>query len=260
MDREEIAQGCLDQAEWAAKLGSSMYEALLQRMSEDVRAGGPCLVAIEPQMARSQMLAPLLLLAAIHRMVLEGRLPEVARFYPSTGGQADVDALWPHFLEAVPRAVLPVCVQTNEIGRCCALIPGFLEVARRTGLPLRLLEIGASAGLNLRWDHLPFLDAPATIRVVERRGCDLNPIDPTLDDSRALLSFIWADQTDRLQQLAEVIEIARRVPAPVDRCDAIDWLRNPPCRAAARCGDRCLPLRCDAVADRRRPRERPVRD
>ncbi|MGH9370717.1 MAG: DUF2332 family protein [Vicinamibacterales bacterium] len=28
---------------------------------------------------------------------------------------------------------------------------------RQTGLPLRLLEIGVSAGLNLRWDHFPFL-------------------------------------------------------------------------------------------------------
>jgi hypothetical protein len=56
--------------------------------------------------------------------------------------------------------------------------------------------------------------------------CDLNPIDPTLDESRAaLLCFVWPDQTDRLQLLAEVIEIARRVPAPVDRCDAVDWLR-----------------------------------
>jgi hypothetical protein len=226
MDREEIAQGCLDQVKWGTKLGSPMYEALLQRMAEDVRAGGPCLAALEPHMGRLRMLAPLLLLAAIHRMVLEGNLPKAARFYPSMGGRAEVDALWPHFLEAVPRAVLPVCVQTNEIGRSCALLPGFLEVARHTGLPLRLLEIGASSGLNLRWDHFPFLDVLDTIRVVERRGCDLNPIDPTLEDSRpALLSFIWPDQTDRLQQLAEVIEIARRVPAPVDRCDAVDWLR-----------------------------------
>ena len=78
---------------------------------------------------------------------------------------------------------------------------------RQTGLPLRLLEIGASAGLNLRWDHFPFLDVPATIRVAERRGCDLNPIDPTLDESRAaLLCFVWPDQTERLQVLAEVID------------------------------------------------------
>jgi hypothetical protein len=226
MDREEITQGCLDQVKWAAKLGSPMYEALLQRMAEDVCAGGPCLAALEPHVGRSRMLAPLLLLSAIHRMVLEGKLPEAAGFYPSMGGQADVDALWPHFLEAVPRAVLPVCIQTNEIGRSCALLPGFLEVARQTGLPLRLLEIGASAGLNLRWDHFPFLDVPANVRVVERRGCDLNPIDPTLDESRpALLSFIWPDQSDRFQQFTAVIEIARCLPAPVDRSDAVDWLR-----------------------------------
>jgi hypothetical protein len=44
MDCEEIAQGCLHQAAWAAKLGSTMYEALLQRMAEDVRLGGPSLI------------------------------------------------------------------------------------------------------------------------------------------------------------------------------------------------------------------------
>jgi hypothetical protein len=225
-DRDQIAQACLDQAEWARKLGSPMYEALLCRMADDVRAGGPCLAALEPHMPRSRTLAPLLLLAAIHRMVLEGQLPGAARFYPSAGGHADEDALWPYLLEAFPRAVVPACVQTNEVERSRALLPGFVEVVRQTGLPLRLLEIGASAGLNLRWDHFPFLDVPGTVRVAERRGCDLNPIDPTLDESRgALLCFVWPDQTDRLQRLTEAIEIARRVPAPVDLSDAVDWLR-----------------------------------
>jgi len=136
-----------------------------------------------------------------------------------------VNGLWPHLLKAVPHAVLPVTLQTNEVERSRALLPGFLEVARHTGLPLRLLEIGASAGLNLRWDHFAFLDVPGTVRVVERRGCDLNPIDPTLDESRAaMLCFVWPDQTDRLQKLQEAIEIARRVPAPVDCSDAVDWL------------------------------------
>ncbi len=227
MDREEIAQGCLEQAGWAAKLGSPMHEALLRRMAEDVRAGGPCLAALEPHMVRTRMLACLLLLAAIHRMVLEGRLPEAAPFYPSVGGRVDVDALWPHFLEAVPRAVVPACVQTNEVGRSHALLPGFLEVVRRTGLPLRLLEIGASAGLNLLWDHFPFLDVPAIVHVIERRGCDLNPMDPTLDESRpAMLCFVWPDQTDRIRQLNEVLDIARRIPAQVDRSDAVPWLET----------------------------------
>jgi hypothetical protein len=227
MDREEIAQGCLDQAGWASKLGSPMYEALLRRIADDVRAGGPCLAAVEPHAVRSRMLAPLRLLAAIHRIVLEGRLPDAARFYPSAGGHVDVEALWPHFLEAVPQAVLPECVQTNEVERSRALLPGFLEVARHTHLPLRLLEIGASAGLNLRWDHFAFLDVPDTIEIVERRGCDLNPIDPALDESRpALLCFVWPDQTERLRKLAEAIEIARRVPAEVDPSDAVAWLET----------------------------------
>jgi hypothetical protein len=177
-------------------------------------------------MERTRMLAPLLLLAAIHRMVLEGAFPAAAPYYPSAGGRADEDALWPHLHEAVPHAILPACVQTNEVERARALLPGFLEVARLTGLPLRLLEIGASAGLNLRWDHFPFLDVPGTIRVAERRGCDLNPIDPTLDESRGtLLCFVWPDQVDRLQKLDEAIAIARRVPAPVDRADCVEWLR-----------------------------------
>jgi len=63
--------------------------------------------------------------------------------------------------------------------------------------------------------------------VVERRGCDLNPIDPTLDESRPLLlSFIWPDQSGRFQQFTEVLEVARRVPAQVDRSDAIPWLQT----------------------------------
>jgi hypothetical protein len=227
MDREEIAQSCLVQSGLAAKLGSPMSEALLQRMADDVRAGGPCLAALEPHMERTRMLGSQLLLAAVHRMVLGGQLPEAERFYPSMGGHADVDALWPHFLAAVPRAELPVNVQMNDVGRSRALLPGFLEVVRHTGLPLRLLEIGTSAGLNLRWDHFPFLDVPATVRVVERRGCDLNPIDPTLKESRpAILCFLWADQTDRFRQFNEAIEIARRVPAPVDRSDAVPWLQT----------------------------------
>jgi hypothetical protein len=227
MDREEIAQSCLVQAEWTEKLGSPMYTALLHRITEDVRAGGPCLAAMEPHVVRARGLAPLLLLSAVHRMVLDGKVPEAAKFYPSAGGTVDVETLWPHFLDAVPQAVLPVCVQTNEVRRSRGLLPGFVEVAKKTGLPLRLLEIGSSAGLNLRWDHFPFLDVPDFVRVAERRGCDLNPIDPTLDESKpAMLCFVWPDQKERLQQLIETLEIARRVPARVDQSDAIPWLEK----------------------------------
>jgi hypothetical protein len=51
-----------------------------------------------------------------------------------------------------PRPLVDDPVQTNEPARSAGLLGGFLEIARRTGLALRLLEVGASAGLNLRFD------------------------------------------------------------------------------------------------------------
>lgn len=43
--------------------------------------------------------------------------------------------------------------QTNAVGRCAALYPALSFVAERVGgEPFELLELGASAGLNLRWD------------------------------------------------------------------------------------------------------------
>lgn len=162
-------------------------------------------------------------------MVLEGRVPELAQHYPSVGGEPG-DA-WPPFREVlgehreVLRDLITRPVQTNEVGRSAALIGGFLTVARETGLPLRLLEIGASAGLNLRWDRCRyesdgwswgdpaspvrftdvFEDAvpePVAGAVTERAGCDLAPVDPTTQEGRiTLLSYTWPDQTERLERL-----------------------------------------------------------
>jgi hypothetical protein len=97
------------------------------------------------------------LMGAAHRLVLSGEAPALARHYPSVGGEPG-DA-WPPFLDLLRerrdelRVLVEHPVQTNEPARCAALLGGFLEVARSTGLPLRLLEVGASAGLNLRFDR-----------------------------------------------------------------------------------------------------------
>ena len=45
-------------------------------------------------------------------------------------------------------------VQTNEPQRCTVLLPAFATVARLAGgTPLALIEVGASAGLNLLFDR-----------------------------------------------------------------------------------------------------------
>ncbi|MDQ4125573.1 MAG: DUF2332 domain-containing protein, partial [Actinomycetota bacterium] len=142
-------------------------------------------------------------------------------------------------------------LQTNEPGRAAALVGGFLTVAERFGLPLNVLEVGASAGLNLRWDRFLYEargrtwgDPASPVRlcdfnsetlppfgvdavVAARRGCDPNPIDPSTDEGATLLlSFVWPDQAGRISLLRGAIEVARDVPATVDREPASSWLRT----------------------------------
>jgi hypothetical protein len=62
---------------------------------------------------------------------------------------------------------------------------------------------------------------------VERRGCDLLPIDPTSDDGvLTLKALVWADLVEHVGMLEEAIEISNRVPAPVDHADGAEWLER----------------------------------
>ncbi len=190
----------------------------------------------------------------MHRLVLEGRVPELAAHYPThrrDGGPLDA---WPAFRDvliehaAEIRDGLTDTPQTNEVGRAAPPVGGLLTVAEATGgLPVRLLEASASAGLNLRADHfrllheggaygpespvvlggawrgLPPVDAP--LAVAERRGCDRNPLDATSPDAqRRLLSYVWPDQAGRVARLRAAFEVAARVPATVVRAGAADFL------------------------------------
>lgn len=140
--------------------------------------------------------------------------------------------------------------QTNEVRRSSILLPGFWQIARLTGLPFVLSELGASAGLNLHWDKFRFqlgeqswgdeisgvrmvadwagpTVAPQTIAIQARAGCDLNPLDPAdKDDQNRLLSYIWPDQLDRLARTRAAFEIAGRSGIKVEQADAIDWLQQ----------------------------------
>jgi hypothetical protein len=243
------------QAEWCRRIGSPLYERLLERAAEDAEAGGPVWSALEGREhdPLPSMLA-LRFMGAIHRLVLEGRAPELGRFYPSAGGTPDLDGAAAAFLETVAanletlRELVANPVQTNEVGRSATLLGGFLLVAAETGLPLRLLEVGASAGLNLRFDRyfyssadsefgdptsrVRFLDAfdngrprfDANLSVAARGGCDMQPLDPTSETDRlTLLSYLWPDQTDRFTNLRAALDIAATVPVDVERADAPDW-------------------------------------
>jgi hypothetical protein len=254
--REKLASRMREQAGWCGRLGSPMYAHLLEHLALDVLAGGPsCAVLDGHEEDPFASALALRLMGAVHRLVLEGRAPGLAAHYPSAGGDAGCGEPWPAFSAVlseqrdVLRGLVEQPVQTNEVGRSAALLGGFLTTARETGLPLALVELGASAGLNLRWDlfryeangrswgdpaspvrlacdftgPLPPLDVP--VHVASRDGCDARPIDPMTDDGALTLqSYLWPDQTERLALLRAAIDLVRLVPARVEAADAAAWI------------------------------------
>lgn len=245
------------QARDCADYGSPLMEALLTGAADDVASGGIAADLLAPHADDSSGSAlPLRLAGSLHRLVLERRAPGLALHYPSVGGTAPVEGLWPaaeracrEHLDAL-RALVPRPVQTNEVGRAAVLVGVLAHAVAHTGLPVRLLEVGASAGLNLRADAYaceladgavlgrpdspvrlvrPWADGPrppaAPVDVAERSGCDPHPIDPTSTEGRlTLTSYVWADQRARLERLRGALEVAARVPATVVQRGAADWL------------------------------------
>ena len=247
------------QAGWCGKLGSPLYEELLAHAAGDIERRGPVWDVLAADDSHPDSLLPgaqaLRLMGAVHRLVLTGRAPALAAFYPSAGGVA-ADGAAAAFSELVAQQreelikLVTRPVQTNEPGRSAALMGGFLEVAGQTGLPLRLLEVGASAGLNLRWDRYfyaapagswgdpaapvrfePAFDAgtpPLHVRtqVVERRGCDPDPLDATDDGDRlTLMSYVWPDQEQRFAQLRGALDVAAALPVAIEEAGAVEWLQ-----------------------------------
>ncbi len=255
-DAQTVPQQFQSQADWCSRLGSPLYAHLLSRAAEDYEAGGPVRDLLEPDaLSRPRIALPLRFMAAMHRLVLEGRAPELARFYPSAGGSLTLETSWESFLRTMGeqaesfRALIGRAVQTNEPGRSGSLLGGFLLIAQSTGLPLRLLEIGASAGLNLCWDRFRYQwpggawgdpespvrlenvfveGAPplAAVTVQDRSGCDPDPVDLHSPEGRlTLLACTWPDQLERIRMLQAAIAIARGMSCQIEAAGAADWLQ-----------------------------------
>ncbi|MEO7429654.1 MAG: DUF2332 domain-containing protein [Acidimicrobiales bacterium] len=243
------------QAQQCGRAGSPLYEQILLGVADDLRAGGVTAALLDGR--RDDPFGSALalrFLGAVHRLVLDGRAPALAALYPSAGGNPAAGDPVATFLATVAEHRAEVAtrltdgVQTNEVGRAAVLVGGYATVSARLRLPLRLLEVGASAGLNLRFDHYAYdtgsmvsgdpaspvrfrgvwegdpPSLPERFDIAERRGCDRNPLDPTTEEGRAvLLSYVWPDQLDRLARLSAAIAVAQHVPVTIDRAEAADW-------------------------------------
>jgi len=249
-----LAERLRSQAAQCRTAGSHLTGDLLDGAADDLAAGGPTADLLNPLADDPPGSVPALRFAgAMHRLVLERRAPRLAVHYPSVGGS--LGDLWPAARQVVAeqlaelRPLVRRPVQTNEIGRSSALLGGLLHAVQDSALPVRLLEIGASGGLNLHVDRYRHevapdlvlgdpasdvrLDAPwqgrrppiVPLRIAERTGCDLSPLDPaSAEDRLTLTSYVWADQLHRFERLRAALCVAAAHPVPVEGLTASAFL------------------------------------
>jgi hypothetical protein len=254
---DAIHNAFLRQSAACEALGSPFTAGLSRLFADRLRPGNPVADRILQWPGDPSPMAdsvPLRIAGSLHALVLEGLDPNLKAAYPPH--TVDDETLW----SAVEAAMLSHAAfildrltsapQTNEVRRSGALLPGFLLIGEMSGKPLVLSEVGASAGLNLQWDRYrcdlggdahgptdsPVLIAPewrgnpapaGSVTVAARAGCDLNPVHATDPMHRLrMLSYIWADQADRLQRTAAALDLAVRHNLEVEKADAIEWLTH----------------------------------
>lgn len=239
------------QARWCSAAGADFTARVLRRGAAWLARNEAAHAALQGFSAEPLGAALALRWAgALHHLALRGLAPwaglwpaevecAVAAALVGQGTDAALDAaldlaIHAAWIEHEPslRRALARAPQTNEVQRSAVLLPGLMHVAARTGLPVAVFEIGASAGLNLwceRWgyafDGWRWGDAQAPLvlhgtwrgepppaahlRVVHRDGCDLHPVDVRLAEERLrLASFVWPDQPARMQRLAKACAAA----------------------------------------------------
>lgn len=252
-----LSQAWARQIGWCDANGSPFTARVLEAAWDDRERGGALATLLPdwPGDAGADAV-PLRVAGALHGLALSGHDAALAARYPPRAGTFDRERGPRAVAEAIAAhgdvvaSYLAVAPQTNEIGRSAVLLGGFAMIAQATGLPLATLEIGASAGLNMLWHRFRYElggagawgdpaspvrircdwqgaapALPARLALAQAEACDLSPID-LRDDAAALrlLSYVWADQRERLERLRAAIALAQAERVQVQPSDALPWL------------------------------------
>lgn len=197
-----------------------------------------------------------LLLGAVHFLLLRGARHPLREYYASVVGRnsarrADdyAAALFVDFCTAHAAEIRALTsrrlVQTNSVRRSLGLWLGMSHVAGLTAGPVHLIEVGASAGLNLLFDRYAYqlddrvfgdirsrakvvaeLRGIAPLRVdkvapvASRQGVDRNPLDlADAGDRQWLRALVWPDEVERRELLDGAMGIATPQPLVVRPLD-----------------------------------------
>ncbi len=248
-----IQESFRTQAITCESLGSAFTARVLNTLAEvwdDTTALGHAMAAYTGDIGPAGHSLPLRIAGGLHALVRSGSDDGLCAAYPPNIHDTELSAVISNALERHEDFLLDWTrspPQTNEVRRSAALMAMARVAAARFDLPIVLSELGASGGLNLYWDHFR-LDAAGrtfgpddgvltlspewtgapppdvTPVIAERRGVDLNPLDPTdKADLLRLSSYLWADQPERLERTIAAAGVAEAI---VDKGDAIDWLED----------------------------------
>lgn len=225
-------------------------------------AGDPDLLALASTVRSGQPPANMLF-GAVHYLLLEQSSLALARYFPDLSAaplpHTDAAPVFRAFCLEHCNVIVDLLrtrlVQTNELRRCAYLLPALSYTAMVAQRPLALVELGASAGLNLLFDRYTFhydlgalrlcagavhsavkidarclldpaVELPIALPAVSHRiGVDLSPVNLANDDSaRWLRALIWPEHTDRVQRFEQARRVWLQDPPILVQADALDFL------------------------------------
>jgi hypothetical protein len=240
--------------------GDAWFETSpLYRVLSRTVAGDEDLLDLAAQVRPGQQPANMLM-AAVHLIVLNNPGLPFARFFasvrgddaePPQGAGVEFGAFCAEHRGAITQILRERLVQTNAPGRGVAVRLAMHEITHRIPGPVTLVEIGPSAGIQLRFDRWAVhtagrrfgpADTPLTLRpqwraddpppdlddivpVRDRLGIDLHPVDATDPEQRMWLqALVWPEHRDRFAELATALDIVAAEPPTILQGDAIEML------------------------------------
>ncbi|MEU3521591.1 DUF2332 domain-containing protein [Streptomyces sp. NPDC006654] len=230
-----------------------MSADVLTMLTDDLESNGPIshIMASHPEI--NTPLFHLRALAGVKLLILTGRAPELAEHlkgltnhlgdpaYATRTRNLFRRALLNHPDEI--RSALDRPIQQHQPGRAGHLLRGLTMLAAPR---VRLLELGACAGLNLMVDRYRWFghgwewgDATSPVRlatsglkpgnfeIIHRAGCDIAPRDVADPQDAAILrSFIPPEREVEELELEDAMALVAGSGIRIEKADAVRWLRE----------------------------------